>query len=307
MFFDPVGAKEEVEPKLWKVEQRCKSFAMLNEDQCIRDVMASDQDWTLGKNLTLTLIGHALRAIMLFVMENPQRRWSKFSQGCSPMTPVFQYIRVNAGWRVGFTYEADIHFHESQLRVCVVEWLGAQPCPFQKDKTYLGYKYGCRDIIVMDLATRETLVYSDLGVHMLIEHKFNQTGHYRIDLDAVLRVVGPLTPEYSYEPIASPKNGWLEYGAISRKLELQGATQITEHWAFCIAPQDDLHNGFKKGHLVIFPREGQVRPRDAKKNADIAKLATMLVSHSNDFSFYFMPTDTKGHYWELLPIISSLV
>ena len=102
---------------------------------------------------------------------------------------------------------AIVHKHVPYV-IAEVIWNGSQRCPFQHpdDSAYHGYEYGDRDYLIIAPGfddrgrPRDMLqVVSDLSLHMITNHDFWGSGHYRIDpiKFANLLGIGP-------DPIKSP-------------------------------------------------------------------------------------------------------
>lgn len=95
-------------------------------------------------------------------------------------------------------------FNGRRLCVFVVSWGGSKQCPFQspEDKSYHGYDYGADDVVVTNVDTKETFVYSSLLPHMIKHHHFLEGWFcaYRPNIETLLSVIGPLEKGKCYQP-----------------------------------------------------------------------------------------------------------
>lgn len=119
-------------------------------------------------------------------------------------TPYEKLLICPSDWSDQGSFESTFSFNGHVLRVFVILWGGAQECPFQnhdEDKSYHGYRYGARDVVVTNLTTGSPpLVYSSLLPHMIKHHGFFEGPlcHYRVEPSRILEVLGPFEQNKSY-------------------------------------------------------------------------------------------------------------
>lgn len=108
--------------------------------------------------------------------------------------------------------ETTVWTYRNRFRITVSVWNGSQTCPFQKsqDKTYHGYDYGDRDILVENLMNNTQIMISDLAAHMVEAHGYFERspfGHYDIPVEKLIDVLD-IKLGQSYQPFGDHIGVW---------------------------------------------------------------------------------------------------
>lgn len=113
----------------------------------------------------------------------------------------------------------EIQFNNNNLQVSLIQYKGAQRCPFQKkhDKLYYGYEYGSIDVEVKSTITGEVLKYNTLLPHMIRNHQFfeSPTVSHRVDPEYVINFFN-IEKDKDYSLKYEEKKFWMQNGETNK-------------------------------------------------------------------------------------------